>query len=300
MDPVVPRWAVWLLWFVLGSMLGSFLNVCIWRLPREQSVVRPRSRCPRCEHPIAWYDNVPLASVVALRGRCRHCHGAIAWRYPLVEALTGCLTVAILARFGTGPVGLIYLAFTAGLIVATFVDFDFRIIPDEVSLGGLAAGLVASGLVPSLHGADGRLESLGRAVAGALVGGGLLYGTGALGSLMLFGARRLGVRLRRNPYWRARLKPYRHQREAMGLGDVKLLAMAGAVLGWKAVALTFLLSPLLAIVPGLLTLAVKRSHVIPYGPFLSLGLVVSLFYGDAILRVSGLEETVRLLWEYYR
>ena len=281
-------------------MLGSFLNVCIWRLPREQSIVRPRSHCPRCEHLIAWYDNVPLLSVLWLRGACRHCRAPIAWRYPLVEALTGAFTVAVLERFGAGPVGLLYLAFVAGLIVASFVDLDFRIIPDEVSLGGLVVGLAASVVLPQLHGTEARLVAVGRSLSGAVVGGGLLYGTGAAGNLMLLGLRGLGVRLRRNPYWRAKFKAYRHQREAMGMGDVKLLAMAGSLLGWKLVTLTFFLSPVLAVVPGLVTLALKRSHVIPYGPFLSLGLVVSLFFGEAILRASGIEETIRLLWEYAR
>lgn len=290
----------WLLWFILGSMLGSFLNVCIWRLPREQSIVRPRSHCPRCERLIAWYDNIPLFSFLILRGTCRHCGERISWRYPLVETLTGLATVAVLSRFGLGAVGLVYLAFVAGLIVVSFVDLDFRIIPDEVSLGGLAVGLLASGLLPDLQGTESRALALGRSALGAVVGGGLLYSTGAAGTLMLGGLRRLGVRLRRNPFWRAKLKAYRHQRDAMGLGDVKLLAMAGSVLGWKLVTLTFFLAPVLALIPGLVTLIFKRSHVIPYGPFLSLGLVVSLFWGDAILRASGIEDTVRLLWEYYR
>ena len=217
----------------------------------------------------------------------------------MVEGLTGLATVAVLDRFGTGPIGLVYLAFVAGLIVVSFVDLDFRIIPDEVSLGGLAVGLLASGLIPELHAAGSWALSLKRSLLGAVVGGGLLYLTGALGNVMLAGLRRLGIRLRRNPFWRAKFKAYRHQRDAMGMGDVKLLAMAGSVLGWKLVTLTFFLAPLLAVIPGLVTLIFKRSHVIPYGPFLSLGLVLALLFGPAILRATRMEETVQLLWESY-
>ena len=289
---------MWLLWFILGSVLGSFLNVCIYRLPREQSIVYPRSRCPQCEHPIAWYDNIPLVSFAFLRGACRQCRGRIAWRYPLVELLTALLTVAVLRRPEPLAVQLIELAFIAGLIVSSFVDLEFRIIPDEISIGGLLVGLAASGLLPVLQGTGSSLVALGRSLVGALVGGGLLYATGAAGTLMLLGLRRLGVILRRHPSWRARLKVYRHQQEAMGLGDVKLLAMAGSILGWKLVTLTFFLAPVLAVLPGLILLVFKRSHVIPYGPFLSLALVLALFFGAAIIRAAGVEETVRLLWEY--
>ena len=267
----MPTWVGWGFWFIVGTLWGSFLNVCIWRLPREQSIVRPRSRCPGCAHPIAWYDNVPLLSVVLLRGRCRHCRMPISWRYAAVEALTGALTVALLQRFGVGPVGLVYVALVYALIVASFIDLEFQIIPDEISLGGLAAGVILSVLLPSLHGTASRLIALERSGIGLLVGGALLYGTGFLGELIF-------------------------RKEAMGGGDVKLLAMAGSFLGWKTVAVCFFISPVLALVPGLIVLFVKRSHVIPYGPFLSLGLVAALFFGDALLRVSGIEESVQLLW----
>ena len=285
--------------FVFGTFIGSFLNVCIWRMPREQSIVRPRSRCPHCAHPIAWYDNLPVLSFVLLRARCRHCHQAISWRYPLVEVLSGLAAVAALGRFGLEPKSLVYLGFLWALLAASFIDLDFQIIPDEISLGGLALGVAISPLVPQLHGTDRVFAALTRSVIGALVGGGLLYLTGLCGNMGLLFLRRLGVRLRRHPFWRAKLSRYRHVRESLGGGDVKLLAMAGSILGWKAVALTFFLSPLLAILPGIWVLVTKRSHVIPYGPFLSLGLIVSLFAGEPILRVSGIEETMRFLWWYY-
>jgi leader peptidase (prepilin peptidase)/N-methyltransferase len=259
--------------FAFGCCIGSFLNVCIYRMPREQSVVRPRSRCPHCERPIAAMDNIPLVSYVLLGARCRHCRKPISWRYPLIEALTGLATLAVVQRFGAGPAGLVYVAFVAALIAASVIDLEFQIIPDEISLGGLAVGLAASALVPILHGTSSHLVSFGRSVVGMLAGGGLLYGTGLLGDLIF-------------------------RKESMGGGDIKLLAMAGSLLGWKLVTLTFFLAPVLALVPGLLVLLFKRSHVIPYGPFLSLGLVLSLFFGHEILHVSGVDETFRLLWEY--
>ena len=260
---------------VMGSLIGSFLNVCIYRMPREQSIVRPRSRCTQCAKPIAWYDNIPLVSYVWLRGSCRHCHQRISPRYLVVEALTAASTVVILARFGIGLVGLVYVAFVCALIVASFVDLEFQIIPDEISLGGLVIGVLLSVLIPALHGTDSRLLSLERSVIGLLVGGGVLYATGLLGDLVF-------------------------RKESMGGGDIKLLAMAGSILGWKLVLVTFFIAPMLAVVPGLAVLLFKRSHVIPYGPFLSLGLVGSLFYGEAILRVSGIGESVQFLWEFYR
>ena len=288
----------WVMWFVIGAFIGSFLNVCAYRLPREQSIVRPRSRCPSCEHPIVWYENIPLFSYVGLRGRCRHCRGVIHWRYPVVELISGLAAVAVLTRFGVTPRGIAYLCFVWALIVASAVDFEFQIIPDEISLGGLAVGLVVSSFVPALHGANHVLVGLQRSIVGALVGGGVLYLTGTLGNLGLVGLRRLGVRLRRHPVWRARLAKYRHVKECMGGGDVKLLAMAGSVLGWKLAVLTFFLAPVIAIVPGIAVLVFKRSHVIPYGPFLSAALIVSLFFGERMLQLSGIEETMRLLWSY--
>jgi leader peptidase (prepilin peptidase)/N-methyltransferase len=290
---------VQVIWFAIGAFVGSFLNVCIWRLPREESVVRPRSHCPACEHPIAWYDNVPLLSYAALGGRCRHCRAAIHWRYPVVEALSGVAAVAVIARFGAGLQGAIYLAFVWALIAASFIDLEHQIIPDEISVGGLVVGLAASLAVPQLHGTDQALVAARGSLVGAVAGGGLLYATGLVGNLWLWGVRRLGVCLRRQPFWRSRLARYRHMKEAMGGGDVKLLAMAGSLLGWKLAALAFFVAPLIAVVPGLVVLSLRRSHVIPYGPFLSAALVLSLFSGHQLIRMSGIEDTVQMLWSYY-
>ena len=271
----VPPWLWWFAAFVLGSCVGSFLNVCIYRLPREQSVVRPRSRCVHCSAQIAWFDNIPIFSYVALRGRCRQCRKPIARRYPLVEALTGVSAVAVVVRFGITTHALVYFALVAALIAVSFIDLEFQIIPDEISLGGLVVGLALSALIPSLHDTTVRWLAVGRSVIGLLVGGGVLYLTGLLGDFIF-------------------------KKESMGGGDIKLLAMAGSLLGWKLVTMTFFLAPMLALGPGLLVLLFRKEHVIPYGPFLSLALVVSLFYGDAILHATGIEETIQLLGEYYQ
>lgn len=263
----------WVVIFVIGACLGSFFNVCIHRIPREESIVRPRSRCPGCGHPIAWYDNLPLLSFALLRGCCRHCRAAIHWRYPAVEALSAALAVAVLRRFGLTAAGGAYLLFVWMLVIISFIDVEHRIIPVELTVGGMVAGWVFSFLVPALQGTAQPFVGLGYSIFGSLIGAGLLYLTGSLGSVVF-------------------------RKEAMGLGDVDLLAMAGAVLGWKLVALTFFLAPLLAIIPGLLVLLIKRSHEIPYGPFLSLGLVIALFEGKELLRMTGIEETIRVLWLY--
>ena len=259
--------------FVLGAIIGSFLNVCIWRMPREESIVRPGSHCTSCNKLIAWHDNIPIVSYLALAGRCRACKAGFSPRYLMVEALTGLATIAVVARFGVNPISMVYLAFVYALIVITFVDLDFQIIPDEISVYGAVAGLVLSILIPQLHGTDSRLMGWVWSTVGLLVGGGLLFFTGMLGDFLF-------------------------KRESMGGGDIKLLAMAGSILGWKAVTITFFLAPLLAVIPGLLIILFKKKHVIAYGPFLALALVVSLFAGDWVVQVSGFGETIRLLREY--
>ena len=261
-------------WFAIGACIGSFLNVCIYRLPKDQSIVKPRSRCPGCERMIAWHDNVPLLSYLVLRAKCRHCKAPISWRYPVVEALTGALTVAIVSRFGAGAVGWAYLLFVWTLIVISFIDLEYRIIPNILSIGGLILGWIISPLVPQLHGTTEPLVAAARACFGSLIGCSILYLTASIGSFMF-------------------------QKEAMGLGDVDLLAMAGAFLGWKLVVFTFFAAPMLALAPGIIVLLRKQSHEIPYGPFLSMGLVLAMFAAEPILYASGLEESARWIWAVY-
>lgn len=270
----VPEWVCWTLWFIFSACIGSFLNVCIYRVPREQSIVRPRSRCPSCERPIAWRDNIPLLSYLLLQGRCRRCRVAIHWRYPAVELLAALLSVAVVSRFGWNAQALVYVVFVWALLAVSAIDFEHRIIPFSISIGGLLLGWSVSLLVPQLQGTTYPLVALWRALLGAVVGCGLLYLTGSIGSFVF-------------------------RKEAMGLGDVDLLAMAGSVLGWRLVTLAFFIAPLLAIGPGIVVLLRRRSHEIPYGPYLSLAALLSLLFGERLIRMSGIEETIRLLWSYY-
>lgn len=239
--------------FAFGAAVGSFLNVCIHRLPAERSIIHPASRCPHCEQPIRPYDNIPLVSYALLRGRCRHCSERISPRYPLVELLGGLAAVGAAAAFGFTPHALVAFAFLAALIVITFIDLDHQIIPDAVSLPGIGVGFAAALVL----GEPGWTESL----AGIVLGGGLLWGI-AEGYYRLTG------------------------REGMGGGDIKLLAMIGAFLGWRAVPLTLLIGSLAGSLAGaalMLGRSRTRHTPIPFGPFLALGATCALFWGEAMI-----------------
>ena len=253
-----------------AACIGSFLNVCIWRLPREESIVFPASHCTRCRRAIAWHDNIPVLSFIWLGGKCRRCDARISWRYPLVEALAAVLAVTLYRDFGLTWDWAIMTCLGFALIVSTFVDLSHRIIPDEITKPGIVIGLAASVLIPSLHGTASRWHALGASALGAVVGGGVLYVTGLLGDVVF-------------------------HKESMGGGDVKLLAMAGTVLGWQGALLTFFLAPMLAVVPGVVVLARKGDHTIPYGPFLSLAMVIVIFWGGWIIAALRLDESVHLL-----
>jgi leader peptidase (prepilin peptidase) / N-methyltransferase len=185
-------WA--LAFFVFGTMVGSFLNVCIHRMPRGQSVVSPPSHCPHCQYAIPWYLNLPLLTWLYLRGRCRNCRAPIAPRYFLVELLTGVAFLGCWLGFGreSAGVALIYSGFIAALIAASFIDFEHFIIPDEITLGGVGAGFLVSLLVPALHGVETSAAALERSVIGILVGAGLVYGILRL-SKLLYGRQRFDL-----------------------------------------------------------------------------------------------------------
>ena len=239
--------------FLFGAVVGSFLNVCIHRLPRGQSIVTPRSRCPACGTPIRAVDNIPLLSFTLLRGRCRACGNPISWRYPVVEALTGFLFAETVGQFGVTLQAAFLLLFLCGLVVASFIDLDHQIIPNAITLPGIPLGLLAGLLL----GDPPLLER----VLGTLVGAGFLY-------LVLFYAGAL------------------YGQDAMGEGDLNLIALVGAFLGWKAVALTILLGCLSGSAVGLALIAARRlgrRQHIPFGPFLSLGAVVALFWGERLI-----------------
>jgi leader peptidase (prepilin peptidase)/N-methyltransferase len=239
--------------FVIGAAIGSFLNVCICRLPAGESVVYPPSHCPRCGVAIRHRDNVPLLGYALLAGRCRWCGGAISARYPAVEALTGAVLVLLLYRFGLSPSLGVYTAFVAALIVVSFIDLDHQIIPDVISLPGIVLGLVVSAL--------GQGPPLLDSVVGVFVGGGILYAV-AIGYHACTG------------------------REGMGGGDIKLLAMIGAFLGWRGVLVTLIIGSFTGAVVGTSLIVARRAQSripIPFGPFLALGAVCALAFGKQLI-----------------
>jgi leader peptidase (prepilin peptidase)/N-methyltransferase len=238
--------------FLFGAVVGSFLNVCIYRLPRGESVVTPRSHCAGCGTLIRAWDNVPLVSFLILRGRCRDCGRPISWRYPLVEGLTGLLFALTAARFGMTSLAASLLLLVSALVVIAFVDLDHQVIPNVITLPGIPLGLLA-GL------AVGGPPILDR-ILGALTGAGFLY------LVLLYGSALYG-------------------QDAMGEGDLNLMALIGAFLGWRAVILTLLVGCLSGSLVGLTLIALRRlgrREHIPFGPFLVLGALVSLFWGDAL------------------
>ncbi len=248
----------YLLIFVFGAMIGSFLNVCIIRVPKEESIVFPASHCVSCKKPIAWFDNVPLVSFLVLRGRCRHCKTTFSWQYFWVELLTACLFVVFYHVFDFTPKGVIYLALSLALLVESFIDMKYRIIPDGITLPGIVLGLVLSGVFPVLHGKTQWYEGLLAAFIGLLVGGGFLFLAGTIAEWAL-------------------------KKEAMGGGDVKLLAMIGTVIGWPGVLWTIFASSFIGSFVGVYQRLKQGDELIPYGPFLALGAFLYLFFGPAII-----------------
>lgn len=266
MDVSTAPWPVLAIGTVLGLIVGSFLNVVIHRLPRDESVVWPGSRCPTCGASVRPWDNLPVVSWVVLRGRCRDCGAAISARYPVIEALCGALFLAILVRYGVTLDTLLYWVFAAMLLAAAWIDFDHQIIPDELSLGGLALGLVA---VPALglHAGLPAGEALRPVLEGALLGGGILWVVG-------FVHARLSVAFGRTfPHWpgegedppRFGTLDYWTWFPGLGFGDVKLLAMVGAFLGPAGVLETIFASAVLGLVLGLAVLIATRDSRVPFG-----------------------------------
>jgi leader peptidase (prepilin peptidase) / N-methyltransferase len=245
---------------VLGALLGSFINVVIYRLPRDLSLVRPRSKCPHCGAGIAFYDNIPLVSYFVLGGRCRRCRGPISARYPLVEALGAALTAVIVGLAPTPLMAVVWIAFALSLLAVLFIDFDYQIIPDAITLPGIVVGLVAA--------AFGPLPFRDSVIGVAVGGGGLL--------LVAEAYRRIA------------------RREGLGLGDVKLMAMVGAFLGWRGALATLILGSLAGSLVGGALIASRRGTrltALPFGSFLAPAAWAALFFGPwlwrAYLRLLG-------------
>jgi len=242
-----------------GLVIGSFLNVCIHRLPRGQSVVSPRSSCPGCRQMLTWHDNVPLLSYVWLGAHCRRCTRPISWRYPLVEAVTGALFAGVVLRYG-GVVGTLSLmAFAAACLALMVIDAEHQILPNAITLPGIAVGLTASLVSPRTTPAS--------AAAGAVLGWAIPWGLAA-------GYRRL------------------RGREGIGMGDLKLLAMIGAFLGWRGVLFALGAGSILGTVVGIPYLLIRRRSLpepLPFGTFLGAAALFDLLGGsDLILRELGL------------
>jgi len=246
--------------FIFGSIVGSFLNVCIYRLPKGRSIIIPGSHCPNCTVPIRWYDNIPILSYIFLGGKARCCKARISFRYFIVEVLTALAFLVLFMSFSLTPKFFAYIVLVSGLIVATFVDFEIQEIPDEISIGGLVVGLILAIVFPSILNETTRLNSLLNSFLGALAGGAMIYVMGMLGEFVF-------------------------KKEAMGGGDVKLLAMIGAFIGWKLTVLTFFLAPAFGSVVGIILKIKYGKDIIPYGPYLSLAAVVSIFFGEKIIRL---------------
>jgi len=256
--------------FIFGSITGSFLNVCIHRMPLGESVVWPRSHCPHCKKKIPGYDNIPFISYILLKGKCRYCKKKISTRYIVVELLTALMFVVLFSRFDLSYDFFLYLFFVSSLIVATFVDIKHRIIPDEISVGGMILGFILSSVKGfSLRPFSFVFSPMLNSVLGIIIGGGIIYLTGFFFDLVYF-------KLLKKP-------PIQGETESMGGGDVKLLAMIGAFLGWQSAVLTFFLAPFFGAVVGIWNLIKKKDHTIPYGPFLSLAALLCLFWADKII-----------------
>lgn len=325
----MPEFLIGSIIFILGACIGSFLNVCIVRMPKELSIVTPRSHCFSCNAMIPWYDNIPLISYLLLGGKCRKCKANFSFRYFLVELLTALMFLGLYYFFGLTGKFAAYSVMMSCFIVATFVDFEHRIIPDEISVGGMFIGLALSAAIVDLHSvalaelATGRivmriiigiclgvhlieflwrrqpidrtdmvlfgviigmfiaegitaflmtgplansqgqvlahLTSLDASLIGLLLGGGVIYAMGLLGDFIF-------------------------RKESMGGGDVKLMALIGAFMGWKLALVTFFVAPFFGAGYGIVEKIRTKDSAIAYGPFIVMGALVSLFFGDVIIK----------------
>ncbi len=268
---------------VFGACIGSFLNVCIYRIPLDQSVVKPRSHCMSCGKLIPWYHNLPVLSYFICRGKCFNCKAPFSFRYAFVELLTAMFFVMVVAAYppigGHTIMGMteiqfpalvpIYWIFISGLIVATFVDFDHFIIPDSVSIGGCIIGIIFSFLVPELHGQS-------------------IWRQGGLYGIIGFAAGFVPLQLLRLAFtWYFR-KRGRIEKDdyAMGFGDIKLMGAIGAFLGYEAAGFTILVGALFGTLVALPLLCTKKRNLldrIPFGPYLAAGAITYIFWGKAII-----------------
>lgn len=249
---MTPDYAVPALAALFGAIIGSFLNVVIYRLPLGQSLVSPPSRCRKCGYSLRWFDNIPILSWVALRGRCRKCGISVSWQYPVVEMVTAILFALVAWTTLVEPLLFARLLFVCILIVLFGIDLEHQILPNTITLPGIVIGLIFSTVGP---------PGVRDAIIGALLGAGILYGIAAAYYL-----------------WR--------REEGMGMGDVKMLAMIGAFLGWKAVLVTLVFASFSGALIGLAMMSFQKGgmkYALPFGTFLSLGALVAMFVGEPFI-----------------
>ncbi|UCE52383.1 MAG: prepilin peptidase [Desulfobacterales bacterium] len=249
----MPNYFVGVFTFLFGLCIGSFLNVCIFRLPASKSITHPRSSCQNCGKQIRFYDNIPVLSYLLLKGRCRDCQEPISMRYPIVEILGGLFALGAHVKYGLTLEALIYFVFIAVLLVITFIDIDHQIIPDIITLPGIPIFFIAGFALPRINFIDSFL--------GILVGG---------GSLLLVA-------------WTYHLIT---KKEGMGGGDIKLLAMIGAVTGWQGALFTIFVASAVGTLSGMLVMLKARKSMklaIPFGPFLAIGGIAYIFLGPQLV-----------------
>jgi leader peptidase (prepilin peptidase) / N-methyltransferase len=250
-DTLPPAFAL-VVFAAFGAIVGSFLNVCIYRLPLQKSIVWPSSACPHCGRELSWYENIPVVSYLALRAKCRTCHAPIASRYPLVEALTAAMFALAWWHYGPGVLLASRLVFGCALLVLFAIDLEHHLLPNAITLPGIAVGLAFS-----LFTEPGWQAS----ILGALAGGGVLYAVA-------------------EAYYRVR-----HE-EGLGMGDVKMLSMVGAFLGWKLALVTLTLASVGGSAVGVALIATKRGNMkyaLPFGTFLALGAAAAAAIGSRAL-----------------
>jgi len=243
----------YMLIFILGLIVGSFSNVCIYRIPKNESIIYPASHCLKCRTTIKPVDNIPLLSYVLLKGRCRNCGSKISIQYPIVELLTGIIYLIIYLIYGLSIQSLIYIILSSALIIIAFIDLNEMIVPDVISLPGIGVGLILSFFVPYIKFIN--------SVSGVVVGGGIILIIALVGSMIF-------------------------KKEAMGGGDVKLAAMIGAFLGWRYIIISLFLGFFLGALTGIILMIAKiksREDMVPFGPFIVLGTFITLLWGEQII-----------------
>ena len=239
--------------FILGLIVGSFSNVCIYRIPKNESIIFPASHCPKCRSKIKPVDNIPLLSFILLKGRCRNCKSKISIQYPIVELITGLIYLIIYLIYGLNIQTLVYIILSSALVIIAFIDLNEQIVPDIISLPGIVIGFILSFFVPYISFINSAL--------GVVVGGGIILIIGLAGSVIF-------------------------KKEAMGGGDVKLAAMIGAFLGWRYIIISLFLGFFLGALAGIILILSKiksREDTVPFGPFIVLGSFITLFWGEKII-----------------